>query len=62
MPTSREGDVIQEIKQAEIECKKAYAGYRRGEGTARIDACDSKLAGLQQKLWRTSAGLANDDR
>ncbi|WP_139025080.1 hypothetical protein [Bradyrhizobium sp. STM 3843] len=60
MPTSREGDVIGQIKQAQRDCERARQAYGKGGGVEQMTRCDRRLAELQQELWRVQAGLATD--
>jgi hypothetical protein len=60
MTTARQQDLARDIQQATVECEKARAAYRRGEGVDRYNACNRRLGELQQEMWRVPAGIATD--
>jgi hypothetical protein len=63
MTTARQQDIAREIQQATVDCERARDAYRRGEGVDRYNKCNSRLAELQQEMWRVPAGIAtNYDR
>jgi hypothetical protein len=60
--TSREHDAIGRIKDAQIECEKAYAAYRKGGSPDRYNECNRRLGAANYELWRVNAGLLDTDR
>lgn len=49
--------IAEKINDARREQQQAYAGYRRGEGTDRINAADRRLANLAQELYCDAANV-----